>query len=381
MDERVVQFKVGVMVLATILITIILIVMFGGQGPGRVFQGMLPGRGAYQVKIRFKEAPGVNTDTPIRKSGIVVGRVVDIQFADERQRDVIVTAAIDYDKRVFSDEVCQLARNVMGDSRLEIVAGPRENAPPRQLAAGDELGGAVIADPMQAVGRMEGDIHNTFQSVGDASASLNRFVAKLDAFMGPAADMPDQRMQLRTVLQKMSETLDSIKRAADNANDLLGAAPGGKSEAQLTLERIRAAADNMNVTLGSLGGVIRSMDETVVSARTNLRNLEPFTANLGQQGDELVAGLTRVTTNFDGLLTEVRALTAQLNNPQGTVGKLLHDPSLYDNLNRTAQNVDELTRRMRPIVEDVRVFTDHISRHPEDLGVRGAISPNNGTKW
>jgi phospholipid/cholesterol/gamma-HCH transport system substrate-binding protein len=43
-------------------------------------------------------------------------------------------------------------------------------------------------------------------------------------------------------------------------------------------------------------------------------------------------------------------------------------------------NVNELTRRLEPILNDARVFSDKIARHPEVLGVRGAIAPQSGAK-
>ena len=67
MDERVMQFRVGVMFLATLIITGILLVMFG----------KLPRlhRRNYPVQVRFDDAGGVTKDTPVRKSGILIGRV------------------------------------------------------------------------------------------------------------------------------------------------------------------------------------------------------------------------------------------------------------------------------------------------------------------
>jgi phospholipid/cholesterol/gamma-HCH transport system substrate-binding protein len=44
------------------------------------------------------------------------------------------------------------------------------------------------------------------------------------------------------------------------------------------------------------------------------------------------------------------------------------------------KNVEELTLLLRPIVNDARIFSDKIARHPEILGVRGAIKPEDGTK-
>jgi phospholipid/cholesterol/gamma-HCH transport system substrate-binding protein len=42
-------------------------------------------------------------------------------------------------------------------------------------------------------------------------------------------------------------------------------------------------------------------------------------------------------------------------------------------LNAAVDNVQEVTERLRPIVNDVRVFTDKIARDPRQLGVRGAL--------
>ena len=67
MDERVMQFRVGVMFLATLIITGILLVMFG-KLPSLI------GRN-YPVQVRFDYAAGVTKDTPVRKSGILIGRV------------------------------------------------------------------------------------------------------------------------------------------------------------------------------------------------------------------------------------------------------------------------------------------------------------------
>jgi len=69
-----------------------------------------------------------------------------------------------------------------------------------------------------------------------------------------------------------------------------------------------------------------------------------------------------------------------LNQSDGTLGKLVRDPKVYDDLAQASANVNRLTRELRPIVDDVRVFTDKIARHPEQLGVRGAIDRRPGVK-
>ena len=71
----------------------------------------------------------------------------------------------------------------------------------------------------------------------------------------------------------------------------------------------------------------------------------------------------------------------KLNSGQGTIGKLMGDDELYNSLNSAVRNVECLTRELKPIVSDVRVFSDRIARHPELLGVRGALERSPGTKW
>ena len=53
---------------------------------------------------------------------------------------------------------------------------------------------------------------------------------------------------------------------------------------------------------------------------------------------------------------------------------------LYQNLNRAAINVERISRQLRPIVNDVRIFTDKIARDPGRLGVRGALRKPTGIK-
>jgi phosphoglycerate-specific signal transduction histidine kinase len=52
---------------------------------------------------------------------------------------------------------------------------------------------------------------------------------------------------------------------------------------------------------------------------------------------------------------------------------LIEDDQLYIQLVQTLENVENLTARLQPIVQDVRIFSDKIARDPRQLGVRGAL--------
>ena len=63
---------------------------------------------------------------------------------------------------------------------------------------------------------------------------------------------------------------------------------------------------------------------------------------------------------------------------RGSIGKLVYDDELYDRITRAAANVEDATRKIRPILDDVRVFSDKIARDPGQLGVRGALQRREG---
>ena len=75
MNDRVVALRVGIVLLAAGFITGFMIILLG---EGR---SLLQGR--YTVHLRFPKAPGVAVDTPVRKDGVLIGRVSHVELRDE----------------------------------------------------------------------------------------------------------------------------------------------------------------------------------------------------------------------------------------------------------------------------------------------------------
>ena len=98
MDERVVKFRVGVMVISTAIIAGILVLLFSDVS------SMVSG--SYTIHIHFDDAPGVTEGTPVRKSGILIGRVRRVDFAP--QGGVNVTVEINNGVELFRNEVPQV---------------------------------------------------------------------------------------------------------------------------------------------------------------------------------------------------------------------------------------------------------------------------------
>ena len=138
MNERQMQFAVGLVVFATIIIGGLLATV---NSP--VPSDWLPwGRGTYRISIELQQAPGVGPDTPVRKSGLLIGRVESIEDLDDR---ILVHANIEAGRRLFPQYACQVRTSVLGDATIDFVTTP---IPPGTPPLAD---GAVVRGSFETI--------------------------------------------------------------------------------------------------------------------------------------------------------------------------------------------------------------------------------------
>jgi len=408
MDERVVKFRVGVMVVAVVMIAGILVLLFSDTGSIV--------RSTYTIHMHFDDAPGVSEGTPVRKSGILIGRVAKVEFAD--QGGVNVTAHINGKVKLYRSEAPQVSGSLLGgDVVIQFirrglqpnVARPPTKAPPAtapsektppEAAPGEqaetktsaqELAPEEPAAPAPPIPRVEELVQdddwiegtvapNAFQVItnleGDLSAAISSLssagmeVGKLASYVNNLLENNDA--QINRIVSKTEQTLDKFQKALDNVDDVIGNAD--------VRENLRQAIGELPQLLADTRGAMNTVRTTVESVDRNLRNLEGFTGPLGERGEEIVERVDRSLARLDGLLGEFSDFGKKLNSGEGSFGRLMKDPDLYQHLNAAAKNIEQITCQMQPILADARVFTDKIARHPELLGVRGAIQKSPGTK-
>ena len=132
---------------------------------------------------------------------------------------------------------------------------------------------------------------------------------------------------------------------------------------------------------------IEETRETVASTRQmmegmnrNLVNLSQVTEPLGKRGEQLVSKLDSSLSKFDQFLSELNSFAKMVNQKEGSLQKLMSDPSLHDQLVRSSESANLLMRNLEPVLRDLREFSDKVARNPEVLGLGGAVRPSTGLK-
>jgi phospholipid/cholesterol/gamma-HCH transport system substrate-binding protein len=357
MDDQNIKFRVGVMVLAALLILGILI-MLVGEVPSLV-------RGTYTVNVKFRDAPGVAPDSPVRKSGIRIGRVSSVQF-DEENDGVIVGLAIDSGVRLRRSDVCRISGGLLGDATLQFVPSGRKGAPTDLITDGEFLTGEASSSPLQAIGNLEGSLGQAIHSVSTAGDEITKLAQKVNRFF----ETDDGR--IARIVDRTDQALESFTTTLDSVNSILG-------DEQVKAD-LRRAFSELPGFLQESRAAVEGIQQTVQLAGQNLRNLQGVTEPLGKKGPEMVEKIDRSVGRLDELLSQFVRFGRQINEQRGALGQLISNPELYDRLNRAATNIEQLTAELKPIIRDARLFSSKIAAHPELLGVRGAIKPSSGIK-
>jgi phospholipid/cholesterol/gamma-HCH transport system substrate-binding protein len=393
------------MVLATMFIAGILVLLFGDA------RSML--RGNYTIYMHFSDAPGVSEGTPVRKSGILIGRVSSVRFAD--QGGVVVTAGIYASVKLYRSEIPQVTGSILGgDVVIQFIKKPKppanekvadapqtegnlveSSAPPGStltaagaddppaapkpaatktpaenpnelIQDGDFIEGSVAPNAFQVITNLEGEMGNAIGSLANAGNE----VGKLAGYVNKMLENNDE--QVNRIVNKTEQALDSFQRALTSIEDVLG-----DKEVRDNLKKSIAGLPEL---LTDTRSAMNTMRTTVESVDRNMRNLEGFTGPLGERGDQIVERVDQSVVRLDELLGELSDFGKKLNSGQGSLGQLMRNPDLYQHLNGAAKNIEKITCELQPILADARVFSDKIARHPELLGVRGAIQKSPGTK-
>ncbi len=371
MDERVMQFRVGVMFLATFIITGILLVMFG-KLPRWI--------GSYPVQVRFDYAGGVNKGAPVRKSGILIGRVADVQLTEDDSK-ALVTLDIQNDKTVYQNEECFITRDLLGDTAVVFAPVSMSRAPRKPIEPNTILEGQISDDPTGLKKALQGPIdtvNNTGKALAAASEQLGKAAHRVEDILDT-----DTEKNVKDILRDAAASLKSMQGMLGDEQN--------REKINQAMKRLPDTLDNMNNTFKATNDALHRftdpsgpdgktpIDRMVNTIEITEKTLRKFSEAPREGELAPVEQIAKAMENINDITAILRTLMTRIDQGEGSIGALMNDRQLYDRLNRAARNIEDLSRQLKPIVADARVITDKVARHPGVI-IRDAVKPGVGIK-
>jgi phospholipid/cholesterol/gamma-HCH transport system substrate-binding protein len=373
MNDRIMQFRIGMFVIVAGLVLTMMIVWFG-ESPALL-------RDQVYLKVHYAEAPGVLEGVPVRKSGIRIGEVIAITF-DERNGatdGVLVTLALERRYKLREGTRPRLDRSLIGDVSIDMQPGTGQDLLPTGNTPLDApvVEGTVAPDPSKALAAAT----KAFESAGDTMRTINEAASGL-AKLTKSADRLDEFMTIwSTTGKELTTTGRNVSKFADAADKL-----------------IKENEQDFHAAIASLAALIHKLDSTVdeklvadlkqglerFSAATErlnngLAQLEPAMKELGGTSDQKpVTDLGQALRRLNLVAADLSLLTSKLRdghgglNTEGSLQRLVTQPDLYDNLNRVAMQASQAMQQLRAVLDDARTFAEKVARDPAAIA-RGAL--------
>ena len=428
MDDNKLRFGVGVLVIAALGIGIILTFLFGA------FPTVLARE--YKLLVHFDSASGVSTNTEVLRDGVKIGRVVDITL--KKAGGVTLQLAMSDDQKLTHRYYPRIGVGsvITGDAVLEFVRIKPEQLSSffsseknpeffkEEFSDGDSiLYGKNSEDPFNVLFGLEEEVKNTMMSIRMAGNSIesagqnvNQLVTEvrevvggtdsriddvaeeaakaLEEFQGAMRDvrgllnnpqlkqgledalaaLPDVLKEAKTTLETTQKTFESFQKVGKRFERVGEVAEGAVQEVGSVVGNVNKTVDTVRTTVQGAGKTLRTIEGTFKSAERTIRNVEKFSEPLAKNGDQIVMQVLTSLQNIDRALAQAEAFGASLNNNNGTLKRLLEDDEMYWQVRRTIENIEQASSRIKPILDDVRIFSDKVARDPRQLGIRGAVT-------
>jgi len=237
--------------------------------------------------LSFKDISGLSSSSPIYADGYKVGVVKGVNYDYNHKGDIIVEADIDPELRIPGGSSAEIVSDMLGNVKVNLLLSNnlRERIEPGQTIIGNINDGAL-------------------------------------------GQMKDMIPVVMSILPK----LDSI---AASINMLLADPAIAQS-----LHNVQAITSDLTQSTRQLNTLLASVNKEVpnMMSKANgvLGNTNTLTENLAK------IDVSGTMAKVDSTLNNVQQLTAALNSAEGSLGLLMHDPALYNNLNGTMRSADSL---------------------------------------
>jgi len=290
------ETKVGIL---TIVALVILIVVFNFLKGKDVFSR------SKKIYAVFKELGTLEKSNEVKINGLPIGSVYDKKERDKDVSAVVVTISLTRDINIPKNSVAYISSSLVGSSYIIIERG------------------------------------NSTEMMGDGDTLATRLETGI---------LGDVKAQMNPTMARIRDVLDSLKETLSGVNGMLNME--NKAYLKQTLANLSQASNALNGLLdnqnGALAKTLNNAQAMTESLKNNTADITATIGNAKKVSEKLAAmELQPTIDSLNTMISSLKATAAKLNSPDGTIGALMNDKTLYNKLNDAILSAEILIDDLR----------------------------------
>lgn len=287
------EIKVGLFALAVLLV---------GWGVARMLKGAEIFSNSYTYYAYYTQVGGIQPASHVMISGVKVGSVLDVKLNEDHSKGVELTLSVDKQYRIPTDSKAEIfSDGLMGGKAVKIIYGSSSEFTPNK--------GTIQSK--ESVDLMD-----------MASTELTSLLEKVKGIMD------NLTVTLDGINGLMAQNTETITHIMTNVDGVTGNVNSMLAKEKQHLEQAFASLSEFSKALGENSDEVDAI----------IDNMSAFSGKLAESN--LVTEIEGVVNNLNGVLTAVK-------DENGSVGKLLNDAQLYDNLASASNNLSVLLEDLK----------------------------------
>lgn len=325
------------------------LVVLGAVGGGtwfflRTSKDNFDERNTYALNADFTDASGIRYKTRVQVGGIDVGRIAHIGHVRGKDGRLVarVTLRIGNDYEVFEDaEVRKAAESLLGDFRIDLDPGTPTRA---KLAPG-----ALIPNvhSLSDLDEIKTQLVKVTRNVSDITDSFSHVLG------GQAGEG-----SLREILQHLGHAM----RAIDRTTSALEGAVAGNDRALANIVHDVAQVTHTLAQIARPGGDLLSTSHSLASIGQKVDRMADSVQELlgsGEEDGEGRGSLRGSLSDLASTLRNVSDITRKVDDGQGTLGRIVNDPTIADKVEETLTSANQIIGSIASLETQIELRSEY----------------------
>ncbi len=261
----------------------------------------------------YDATSGIQEAAQVSVNGLGIGKVTDMRFVNKHSSRILLELTISDPVFIPSNSVARInSLDLLGTKNIEIVFGDSKTG----AQSGDTLVGISQMSLSDEVNKQVAPIKLKAENL---LSSLDTMVTVLQSVFNS-----ETRKNLNASFASIRHTLSNLENTSYNMDTLVY---GQRSRLERIMFNVESITENF---------------------RQNDKNISTILSNFSRITDTLAkANLASTLANVNNVLTRLDSITGKIDKGQGSIGLLLNDKKLYDNLNKSAAQMNSLIEDMK----------------------------------